>query len=232
MPGDMLPGTDEERSKQSRFWVKLQDAAVQNTMMLDERSVDLDAEERPEILSYLPKTHKETDTILELGAGIGRMSLELSQHCKHLTTLDFVETFVQEARKRLSHLDHVDFLCMDATKLECDAASMTLVFSNWLFMYLNDAEVEAMARRMIEWTQMGGHVFFRESCFHPSGNVKPTGENPTHYRDPAWYKKTFEDVRDSKGNRFEMMLHTNVKAYERLKNNPNQFVFLYKKVSA
>lgn len=34
----------------------------------------------------------------------------------------------------------------------------------------------------------GGHLFFRESCFRQSGDKKRDGENPTHYRDPAFYE--------------------------------------------
>lgn len=53
--------------------------------------------------------------------------------------------------------------------------------SNWLLMYLGDAEVQQLARNMLGWVVEGGHVFFRESCFRQSGD-KARKNNPTHYR--------------------------------------------------
>ena len=47
--------------------------------------------------------------------------------------------------------------------------SSDLVFSNWLLMYLTDAEVRDLFTRQLSWLREGGHVFFRESCFHRSG---------------------------------------------------------------
>lgn len=96
--------------------------------------------------------------------------------------------------------------------------SIDLIFSNWLLMYLSDKEVKAvfvlpdsltlfecsreesvnlldddvqvelMAERMLGWVKPGGHIFFRESCFHQSGDSKRKS-NPTHYREPRFYTK-------------------------------------------
>lgn len=45
-----------------------------------------------------------------------------------------------------------------------------------------------MAERMIGWIKPGGYIFFRESCFHQSGDSKRKS-NPTHYREPRFYTK-------------------------------------------
>lgn len=45
-----------------------------------------------------------------------------------------------------------------------------------------------MAERMLGWVKPGGHIFFRESCFHQSGDSKRKS-NPTHYREPRFYTK-------------------------------------------
>jgi hypothetical protein len=39
------------------------------------------------------------------------------------------------------------------------------------------------AANALKWVKPGGSVFFRESCFHQSGNVKRSF-NPTQYRHP------------------------------------------------
>lgn len=48
--------------------------------------------------------------------------------------------------------------------------------------------MENLAARMIKWLKVGGYVFFRESCFHQSGDSKRK-YNPTHYREPRFYTK-------------------------------------------
>ena len=42
--------------------------------------------------------------------------------------------------------------------------------------------------KMVKWLKVGGHIFFRESCFHQSGDSKRK-VNPTHYREPRFYTK-------------------------------------------
>jgi len=41
---------------------------------------------------------------------------------------------------------------------------------------------------MVKWLKVGGFIFFRESCFHQSGDSKRK-VNPTHYREPRFYTK-------------------------------------------
>ena len=51
--------------------------------------------------------------------------------------------------------------------------------------------MRTLASRILDWLTPGGYVFFRESCFHQSGN-KPRDSNPSHYRDPEQYEAMFE----------------------------------------
>lgn len=43
---------------------------------------------------------------------------------------------------------------------------------------------------MVKWLKVGGYIFFRESCFHQSGDSKRK-YNPTHYREPRFYTKVW-----------------------------------------
>lgn len=43
-------------------------------------------------------------------------------------------------------------------------------------------------KKMVKWLKVGGYIFFRESCFHQSGDHKRKC-NPTHYREPSFYTK-------------------------------------------
>lgn len=65
-------------------------------------------------------------------------------------------------------------------------------------MYLSDEEIQVLARKMLTWLSVGGYLFFRESCYHQSGNKK-RGDNPTEYRTPMQYVKLCESVQIGDG---------------------------------
>lgn len=66
--------------------------------------------------------------------------------------------------------------------------SLFLLIVKAFIISLDSVQVENLAARMIKWLKVGGYVFFRESCFHQSGDSKRK-YNPTHYREPRFYTK-------------------------------------------
>ncbi|XVF09468.1 hypothetical protein REPUB_Repub07fG0095300 [Reevesia pubescens] len=102
-------------------------------------------------------------------------------------------------------------------------------------MYLSDKEVENLVERMMGWLKVGGHIFFRESCFHQSGDCKRK-HNPTHYREPRFYTKVFKECHetDDSGNSFELSLVgcKCIGAYVKNKKNQNQICWIWQKVSS
>ena len=72
---------------------------------------------------------------------------------------------------------------------------MDVVFSNWLLMYLSDKEIQILVKKILSWLNVGGYLFFRESCYHQSGNKK-RGENPTEYRTPMQYVELCESAQE------------------------------------
>ena len=48
---------------------------------------------------------------------------------------------------------NVEFRAGDATELDLPHASADLVFSNWLLMYLSDAEVAKLAADALSWVR-------------------------------------------------------------------------------
>ncbi|XP_019711272.1 phosphoethanolamine N-methyltransferase 1 isoform X2 [Elaeis guineensis] len=204
-------------------------------MMLDSRASDLDKEERPEVLSLLPPYKGKS--ILELGAGIGRFTGELAKEAGHVLALDFIEDVIKKNESVNGHFKNISFMCADVTSpdLMIEAESVDLIFSNWLLMYLSDNEVEKLAERMVKWSKVGGYIFFRESCFHQSGDSKRK-TNPTHYREPRFYTKAFKEYQTygGVGNSFELSLVTFkcIRAYVRNKKNQNQICWLWQKVKS
>ncbi|TXG50852.1 hypothetical protein EZV62_023376 [Acer yangbiense] len=207
MASTVKDNTHEEREIQKKYWmVHSVDLSVES-MMLDSKASDLDKEERPEVLSLLPPY--EGKTVLEFGAGIGRFTGELVQKAGNVIALDFIESVIKKNEELNGHHKNVKFMCADVTSpnVNFDDESVDLIFSNWLLMYLSDKEVENLAERMVKWLKVGGYIFFRESCFHQSGDSKRK-HNPTHYREPKFYTKIFKEchVSDGSGNSYELSL--------------------------
>lgn len=227
--------TEAEREVQKSYWIEHSKDLTVEAMMLDSKASDLDKEERPEILSLLPPY--KGNYVLELGAGIGRFTGELAKEAGHVMALDFIENVIKKNESINGHLKNVSFVCADVTSpdLNIEPESVDLIFSNWLLMYLSDSEVVKLVERMVKWLKVGGYIFFRESCFHQSGDSKRK-VNPTHYREPKFYTEIFKECRtyDTEGNTYELTQLTCkcVGAYVRNKKNQNQICWLWQKVKS
>ncbi|XP_019153702.1 PREDICTED: phosphomethylethanolamine N-methyltransferase-like [Ipomoea nil] len=225
----------EEREVQKSYWIEHSSELTVEAMMLDSKAADLDKEERPEVLSMLPAY--EGKSVLELGAGIGRFTGELAQKAGQVIAMDFIESVIKKNETINGHLGNIKFMCADVTSKDLNFSdeSIDLIFSNWLLMYLSDQEVESLAERMVKWLKVGGYIFFRESCFHQSGDHKRKN-NPTHYRAPGFYTKVFKEchLNVGKGKSFELSLIACkcIGAYVRNKKNQNQICWVWKKVSS
>ncbi|XP_050216694.1 phosphomethylethanolamine N-methyltransferase isoform X2 [Mercurialis annua] len=225
----------EEREVQKNYWMEHSADLTVEAMMLDSKASDLDKEERPEVLSLLPSY--EGKSVLEFGAGIGRFTGELAQKAGQVIAVDFIESVIKKNENINGHHKNVKFLCADVTSddLKFSDESVDMIFSNWLLMYLSDKEVENLAEKMVKWLKVGGYIFFRESCFHQSGDSKRK-QNPTHYREPRFYTKVFKEchTRDASGNCFELSLIRCkcIGAYVRNKKNQNQICWVWQKVSS
>lgn len=225
----------QEREIQKSYWLEHTADLTVEAMMLDSKAADLDKEERPEVLSMLPPY--EGKSVLELGAGIGRFTGELAKKAGQIVALDFIENAIKKNESINGHNKNAKFICADVTSPDLDfpTGSFDMIFSNWLLMYLSDEEVEDLVERMVKWLKVGGYIFFRESCFHQSGDHKRKN-NPTHYREPRYYTKVFKEshFRDEAGNSFELELIGSkcIGAYVRNKKNQNQICWLWQKISS
>ncbi|XP_028816602.1 phosphoethanolamine methyltransferase isoform X2 [Denticeps clupeoides] len=222
-----------ERQNMTEFWKEHSQNATVEEMMLDSNAQVLTQHELPEILSLLPDlTDKD---ILELGSGIGRYTCHLIQKAHHVTAVDFMEKFVEKNRADNSHHNNADFIQADVTLLDFDKNSFDLIFSNWLMMYLSNEELSSLVTKILSWLKPGGYLFFRESCFHQSGDNK-RNFNPTNYRSPAIYNEIMLSAQwnESDGTKkkcfgFDMVLSKPVQTYIKMKKNQNQVCWLLQK---
>lgn len=97
-------------------------------------------------------------------------------------------------------------------------------------MYLSDEEVKKLAQNMLYWLRDGGHLFFRESCYHSSGDMK-NSDNPTVYRTPVNYTDLFSAVKQPQSNGdisvFEVITKRAVEAYTKVTKWECCFILLY-----
>ncbi|XP_071480831.1 uncharacterized protein, partial [Diadema antillarum] len=213
----------------TKFWSSHSTKASLEEMMLDSNAAVLTQHEVPEVLSLLPDL--EGKRVLELGAGIGRFTGALAKVCEHVTAVDFMASFIEENKKINGHHGNADFIQADVMSLELPPNSYDVIFSNWLFMYLSDDELVKLSIRLLGWLKDGGQLFFRESCLRPSGDMA-TSFNPTKYRHPKEYNAIFQSATSiqEKGGPaagFELTFCRGLQSYLKLKNNPNQFCWLW-----
>mmetsp|Transcript_33320 Transcript_33320/g.60218 ORF Transcript_33320/g.60218 Transcript_33320/m.60218 type:complete len:262 (-) Transcript_33320:993-1778(-) len=225
--------SDDERDVQKAYWAEHSKSPTVEAMMLDSKASEIDRLERPEMMSLISDVISGHD-MLELGAGIGRFTGELvNGGAKSLIAVDFMQTSIDENKRVHGHLPNVSFLCADVTTLQLPAASIDVIFSNWLLMYLSDKEVGRLAKRSLTWLRPGGTLFFRESCFQQSGD-RARGANPTHYRDPVVYSRLFQEAVETAADgltyRFELKFSKSVDTYVQVKNNQNQICWRWVKV--
>lgn len=67
-----------------------------------------------------------------------------------------------------------------------------IILSFCYLLFFRVLQVENLVVRMMKWLKVGGFIFFRESCFHQSGDHKRKN-NPTHYREPRFYTKVWKE---------------------------------------
>ncbi|XP_077977019.1 uncharacterized protein LOC144432630 [Glandiceps talaboti] len=181
----------EVREEMTDFWRNMSKKGLMKEVFLDSKADILAVEDRQEILSMLPDLGGKR--ILELGAGIGRLTGSFAERAAHVTAVDFMEIFVDKNKEVNGHYKNVDFLLADVTKLQFPAQSFDIVLSSWMFMYLTDDEILQFAKNTLSWLTDDGFMFFKESCFHQGGDLfRPV--NPTIYRSLSQYTELFQSV--------------------------------------
>ncbi|CAI5740325.1 unnamed protein product [Peronospora destructor] len=218
------------REQMKSYWTEHSSRADIETMMLDSNAKTLHEQEVPEIMEHAPSM-KGKD-VLELAAGIGRFTSILAKNAKSVTAVEFIAGFHEANVNTNGYLKNIEFLCKDVVTLESKPNSFDVIFSNWIFMYLGDEEVEAFAKKAIKWLRPGGKLFFRESCFRQSGDAK-RNSNPTHYRHPEFYVRAFGSVVSKEDNGdlgyFSLESSGSVATYRKIKKNNGQVFFNYTK---
>ncbi|KAH7727311.1 Protein PMT-1 a [Aphelenchoides avenae] len=237
------------------FWSRYSSQPDNKAMMLNNNADELEALDRYDILSSLPD-YNGFD-VVDIGAGIGRFTAEFATKARHVTSTDFIESFIEKNKERNSHFRNITYKVSDAVGLSMEDErysapdslhmsgckfSVNLVFTNWLLMYLSDEEVLHFMNNAIRWLRPGGYLHLRESCSEPStGRSKTTMHssaeaNPTRYRFSSVYIQLLRAIRfqtaDNAWWKFDVHWATSVPTYVERQSNWRQVHWLAQKVAA
>jgi phosphoethanolamine N-methyltransferase len=203
--------------RELRFWKEQPSTASGMLLTTDEL---LAKQDRADIIAHLPPL--DGKRILDVGAGIGQYTEHFVEVARHVTAVDFVDSFIEVNRKRTSYRGNASYICADIMDLEFEESSFDFVFINWTMMYLGDTEINTLRDRLMRWLHPCGMVFLRESCFTGSTGGRSSANNPTHYRSDQDYVHLFEA-------QCLLLSRGNVKVYEDWFKNPHQYFWLFRK---
>jgi len=109
---------------------------------------------------------------LDLGAGIGRVTDGvLRHHCRHVDLVEFVSKHLQRAKQLLPAKGKsgctFSFHAAAVQKHPVPARSYDLVWCQWLLMYLTDADVLTLLRRLAPGLCTDGFLLVKENVSTP-----------------------------------------------------------------
>ncbi|KAE9554540.1 hypothetical protein FO519_002244 [Halicephalobus sp. NKZ332] len=228
------------RETYKSFWDKYSDKPDNGAMMLNKNADELEEQDRMDILASLPEfTDKD---VVDIGAGIGRFTTIFSRTARHVTSTDFIHSFIEKNKERNATAKNIKFVVSDAAHLELSNRSVDLVFTNWLMMYMTDPEVVEFVTNALKWLRPGGFLKLRESCSEPSTGRKKTATlhtadvNPTSYRYSSLYIQLLKNVEiqeeDGSWWKFDLKWSASVPTYIQRLSNWRQVHWLAEKVPA
>ncbi len=167
-------------------------------MLLDPTGETYSSEEISALMLLVPGLPAGA-RLLELGAGVGRLTPHLARKAARLVAYDFMPDFIAANRETCAAagLANVEHQVADVATLHWPASSADMIFSNWILMYLTDPEARSLVGRAVTALVAGGYFFVHESC-DPGADADPecsyaryATDNPARYRHPSWYEAAF-----------------------------------------
>jgi ubiquinone/menaquinone biosynthesis C-methylase UbiE len=132
---------------------------------------------------------RPTDTVLEIGCGSGLFTRALATRCTKLISQDLEPRYVDEARAKTTDLSNVEFLTVDACKLELEQVADVIVLISVLPEIPEPVRaLEACVRAL----KPGGHIIISQELFEP--------EYVTSAQTDAWARAAGLEVVSRDGN--------------------------------
>jgi cyclopropane fatty-acyl-phospholipid synthase-like methyltransferase len=141
--------------------------------------------EESAILPFLSITKQSR--VLDLGCADGRWARLLVPKCKEYVGTDIAHSFIKKAKKEFDG-ENARFYCLPAQDYLVDEA-YELILIIGLITYMNDDEVEKMARNCKRMLAEGGNVILR------SVTIKDNRRRMVYDRKPNFIKRIFGERR-------------------------------------
>jgi ubiquinone/menaquinone biosynthesis C-methylase UbiE len=103
---------------------------------------------------------ESTDTVLDLGCGIGRVTRYVAPLCQEIWAVDVSETMLRFARERLAELPNVRFLLGRGTALpEIETASVDFTYSLLTLQHVEREHAFRLLRELRRVLRDGGRAY-------------------------------------------------------------------------
>jgi ubiquinone/menaquinone biosynthesis C-methylase UbiE len=104
---------------------------------------------------------RSTDTVMDLGCGIGRVARYVARCCDSLWAVDASEKMLSLARTRLQGLDNVRFVQSEGTRIPLvENGSVDFVYSILTLQHLEREDAFLLLREVQRVLRPGGSAFF------------------------------------------------------------------------
>ena len=113
----------------------------------------------------------DTDSVLELGCGVGRIGRELAPRCNHWTGVDISSKMIAHARERLAHLENIDFHELRRSNLEAlGDGSSSKAYSVAVLCHMDKEDLYLYMQELNRVVRPGGAIFVETwNLAHPIG---------------------------------------------------------------
>jgi ubiquinone/menaquinone biosynthesis C-methylase UbiE len=101
---------------------------------------------------------KQSDSVLDVGCGSGRLAELFINRLINYTGIDFSSRLLDEARKRLGSIKHIDFLSMDMRSLVFPDESFNVVFMIASLHHLKSEDHEKALLQAYRVLKPGGYI--------------------------------------------------------------------------
>lgn len=152
-----------------------------------------------------------SESVLEIGCGLGRFAAALKGMVSEYVGIDFSKELIEIASDRFSDQENFHFQMMSASNIVVDelkvAPRYDLIMTMGLMVYLNDVEVKGLLERMGELAKGNAKIYIRESVSVMKGRLTlkdfPSKELEADYnaiyRTVDEYTRYFEEFLIPKG---------------------------------
>ena len=128
-PSERPDSTNRARSDYGKRWVPQDESEAMDQILNNRNADEFEAAGRADADLVRPLL-EPTDTVLDLGCGIGRVTRYVAPMCREIWAVDASETMLGYARERLAQLPNVRFaLSTDLRFPEVESGSVDLAYS-------------------------------------------------------------------------------------------------------